>query len=313
MPNGWRDSVPIERKIDKRLLDRAIGELAGQQHGVVARTQLVAIGLGPSSIEMRLARRRLHRVHQGVYAVGHSCLSEKGRWMAAVLAGGPRAVLSHAPAGALWGIRPQGDLEVVVTGPRRVEPRRWMRFHRSSLPDDEITIKDGIPVTTAPRTLFDLAAVVSHGQLARAINEAEIRRLWDPLSLPNLLKRHPRRPGAAAIRSLIATPGLRVTRSELEDRFLAFLARLGLPLPATNVSMRVGGCWIEADCVWHEERLIAELDGHTTHRTRAAFETDRTRDRTLTAAGWRVIRITWRQLHDDPEGLGRDLRVFLAA
>jgi hypothetical protein len=233
--------------------------------------------------------------------------------MAAVLAGGPRAVLSHAPAGALWGIRPQGDLEVVVTGPRRVEPRRWMRFHRSSLPDDEITIKDGIPVTTAPRTLFDLAAVVSHGQLARAINEAEIRRLWDPLSLPNLLKRHPRRPGAAAIRSLIATPGLRVTRSELEDRFLAFLARLGLPLPATNVSMRVGGCWIEADCVWHEERLIAELDGHTTHRTRAAFETDRTRDRTLTAAGWRVIRITWRQLHDDPEGLGRDLRVFLAA
>jgi hypothetical protein len=187
------------------------------------------------------------------------------------------------------------------------------RFHRSSLPDDEITIKDGIPVTTAPRTLFDLAAVVSHGQLARAVNEAEIRRLWDPLSLPNLLKRHPRRPGAAAIRSLIATPGLRVTRSELEDRFLAFLARLGLPLPATNVSMRVGGCWIEADCVWHEERLIAELDGHTTHRTRAAFETDRTRDRMLTAAGWRVIRITWRQLHDDPEGLGRDLRVFLAA
>jgi hypothetical protein len=187
------------------------------------------------------------------------------------------------------------------------------RFHRSSLPDDEITIKDGIPVTTAPRTLFDLAAVVSQGQLARAVNEAEIRRLWDPLSLPNLLERHRRRPGAAAIRALVATPGLRVTRSELEDRFLAFLARLGLPLPATNVSMRVGGGWIEADCVWHEERLIAELDGLTTHRTRAAFETDRTHDRTLTAAGWRVIRITWRQLHDDPEGLGRDLRVFLAA
>jgi hypothetical protein len=166
-------------------------------------------------------------VHQGVYAVGHACLSEEGRWKAAVLAS---------------------------TAPR-------CRTTRS-------TIKEGIPVTTAPRTLFDLAAVVSHGQLARAVNE---------------------------------------------DRFLAFLARLGLPLPATNVSMRVGGRWIEADCVWHEERLIAELDGHTTHRTRAAFETDRTRDRTLTAAGWRVIRITWRQLHDDPKGLGRDLRVFLAA
>jgi very-short-patch-repair endonuclease/predicted transcriptional regulator of viral defense system len=313
MPNGWRDSVPIERKIDKRLLDRAIGELAGQQHGVVARTQLVAIGLGPSSIEMRLARRRLHRVHQGVYAVGHSCLSEKGRWMAAVLAGGPRAVLSHAPAGALWGIRPQGDLEVVVTGPRRVEPRRWMRFHRSSLPDDEITIKDGIPVTTAPRTLFDLAAVVSHGQLARAINEAEIRRLWDPLSLHDLLSRHPRRPGAAALRAVLATPGANITRSDLEDLFLRLLGAARLPRPETNVRIEVNGVWIEADCVWRQQRLVVELDSHTYHSTRASFESDRARDRALIAAGWRVMRITWRQLNDEPAALTRDVRASLAA
>jgi hypothetical protein len=312
MPNACRDEHHCDGQLDIRSLDRRIADLAARQRGVVTRSQLAAIGLGRGAIQLRLDRGRLQAVYRGIYAVGHTVLTNEGGWMAAVLAGGPGTALSHRSAAAHWGIRPpDGHLE--ITTPRRRQTQPGLRLRYSRLPLDEVTTHPGIPVTTVPRTLFDLAAVVSPGQLSRAVNEAEIRRLWDPLSLPNLLKRHPRRPGAAAIRSLIATPGLRVTRSELEDRFLAFLARLGLPLPATNVSMRVGGCWIEADCVWHEERLIAELDGHTTHRTRAAFETDRTRDRMLTAAGWRVIRITWRQLHDDPEGLGRDLRVFLAA
>jgi hypothetical protein len=289
-----------------------VSELAGRQYGVVARGQLAELGLGPGAIEMRLARGRLHRVYQGVYAVGHSCLMAEGRWMAAVLAAGPGAALSHRAAGARWGIHRPAPAEVEVTSARRVCARPGVRFHRSSLPDDEVTTRDSVPVTTVPRTLFDLAAVISPGQLARAVNEAEIGRLWDPLSLQDLLERHPRRPGADAVRAVIDKPGATITRSELEDRFLGLVDRVGLPRPTTNVSLRLGRRWIEADCLWPDQRLIAELDGHATHATRAAFEDDRARDRALTAAGWRVIRITWRQLHEQPAALARDLRASLA-
>jgi len=172
---------------------------------------------------------------------------------------------------------------------------------------------EGIPVTTVPRTLFDLAAVIPLRQLNRAVNEAEIRRLWDPLSLDDLLERHPRRPGAAAIRAVLATPGAGITRNDLEDLFIDFVDRVGLPRPATNAPLQLPGFWIEPDCMWREQRLIVELDGRATHATRSAFENDRARDRALTAAGWRVIRITWRQLHDDAAALTRDLRASLTA
>ena len=155
--------------------------------------------------------------------------------------------------------------------------------------------------------------MVPQRQLKRAVNEAEIRRLWDPLSLPHLLERHPRRAGAAAIRAVIEHANAGITRSDLEDLFADFLDRWGLPRPATNVWLHVAGRWIEADCVWREQRLIVELDSHTYHATRSAFESDRARDRALVAAGWRVMRITWRQLHDEPEALTRDLRASLAA
>jgi hypothetical protein len=181
------------------------------------------------------------------------------------------------------------------------------------LPVDEVATHDGIPVTTLPRTLFDLAAVVPLHQLNRAVNEAEIRRLWDPLSLNDLLTRHPRRPGAAAIRTVLATPGAGITRNDLEDRFLDLLSAAGLPQPVTNVPMEMNGIWIEPDCTWRRQRLIVELDGNATHATRSAFESDRARDRALVAGGWRVMRITWRQLLDEPEALTRDLRASLAA
>jgi very-short-patch-repair endonuclease len=176
-----------------------------------------------------------------------------------------------------------------------------------------VTTVDGIPVTTVPRTLFDLAAVIPFHQLSRAVNEAEVRRLWDPLSLNDLLTRHPRRPGAAALRAVLATPGVNITRSELEDRFLELLRDARLPRPETNVSIEVNGIWIEVDCMWRQQRLSVELDGHAIHATRSAFESDRARDRALIASGWRVMRITWRQLHDEPEALTRDLRASLAA
>jgi hypothetical protein len=180
------------------------------------------------------------------------------------------------------------------------------------LPADEVTTHDRIPVTTVTRTLFDLAGVVSRRALERAVNQAEIRRLWDSLSLPVLLERHPRRPGAAAIRALLEDVNPGITRSELEDLFADFLGRFGLPRPATNVWLQVCGRWIEADCVWREQQLIVELDGREIHDTSAAFERDRARDRAAIAAGWRVIRITWRQLHEEPAALARDLRAALA-
>ena len=288
-----------------------MAELARRQHGVVARSQLAGIGLGRGAISLRIARGRLHEVHRGVYAVGHLILTDEGRWMAAVLAGGPGAVLSHTSAAAHWGVRPSQTAVVDVTTDQQ-RSRPGLRFHCSALLTDEVTVRDGIPVTTVPRTLFDLAAVVSPGQLNRAVNEAQVLRLWDSLSLEDLHNRHPRRPGAAALKEILATQdGARITRSELEDRFIAFLDSEGLPRPATNVPMQLGGAWIEVDCVWREQRLIVELDGHATHGTRSAFETDRARDRALVAAGWRVIRITWHQLQDEPDALTRDLRASL--
>jgi very-short-patch-repair endonuclease len=266
--------------------------------------------LGEGAIDVRLAAGRLHRLHRGVYAVGHQVLADEGRWMAAVLAGGAGAALSHKAAAALWSIRPTQSPGIEVTIPRKVGSRPGLRFHHSYLPADEVTVHAGIPVTTVPRTLFDLAAVVPAGQLRRAVNEAELRRLWDPLSLADLLARHPRRPGAAAIRAALRV-GARITRSELEDRFLDFLRRTRLPAPATNVPLWLGSRWIEADCVWRQQRLVVELDGYATHRTRAAYESDRARDRALTAAGWRVVRVTWRQLHEEPAALARDLRAAL--
>ena len=231
--------------------------------------------------------------------------------MAAVLAGGPGAVLSHRSAAAHWGIRPDNP-SIQVTSARRRRSRRGLSFYRSYLPHDEVTTHAGIPVTTVPRTLFDLAAVVSKGQLNRAVSEAEIRRLWDPLSLNDLLTRHPRRPGAAALRAVLATPGANITRSDLEDLFLRLLEAARLPRPEANVLIEVNGVWIEVDCIWREQRLIVELDGHATHSTRSAFESDRARDRALIAAGWRVMRITWRQLCNEPGALADDLRAALA-
>jgi len=258
---------------------------------------------------MRVSRGRLHRVHQGIYAVGHAIVTDNGRWMAAVLAGGPGAVLSHRAAAALWGIRRTAH-SLEITCARHLQ-RPGIRAYRADLPADEVTLHEAIPVTSPPRTLFDLAAVVSIEQLRRAVNEAEIRRLWDALSLADLLVRHPRRPGAAAVRTVIATPGGGGPRNDLEELFLALLDRAGLARPLVNEPFWISGRFIEPDCLWREQRVIVELDGYETHCTRAAYESDRARDRMLTAAGWHVMRITWRQLRDEPEAVVRDLRTLL--
>ena len=187
-----------------------------------------------------------------------------------------------------------------------------MRFHRVSLPADEVTVLDGIPVTTVPRTLFDLAAVLDTRQIERALNEADYLRLTDRLSLPDLLDRHPGRAGALNLRAALTarSAGATRTRSELEERFIRLVDRVGLARPKTNVQVPGVG---EVDCAWPGQRLVLELDSRAAHATPTAFEADRERDRVLQAAGWRVIRVTWRQLAGDRARVVEDLRALLAA
>jgi hypothetical protein len=232
--------------------------------------------------------------------------------MAAVLAAGPGAVLSHRSAGAIHRIHRSELLEVTVGSRGRKMP--GIRIHYSSvLPADEVTMVSGIRVTTCPRTLFDLAAVLIQHWLERAMHEAEYRQILDPLSLSDLITRYPRRRGGKAAKLALARLqfGANVPKKELASRFLAFADDARLPRPETNGYIHSAGRWFEGDCVWRAPRVIVELDGRATHSTTAAFEADRERDRILQAQGWRVVRVTWRQLHDDPDAIVTDLRRLL--
>lgn len=172
---------------------------------------------------------------------------------------------------------------------------------------------DGIPATTVPRTILDLAAVAPRRQVERALNEVEVQGLTDRLSIPDLLERYPRRRGSAVLRALLEEKANLhgVTKSELEERFVALLVRHRLPRPRFNADLSAGGRFFSVDCLWAGQRLIAELDGRAVHGTRRAFEADRERDRILMGDGWRVMRITWRQLRDQGPAVAADVRKAL--
>ncbi len=291
-----------------------LADLAGRQHGVVARRQLLRLGMTGRMVEHRILRGRLHPLHRGVYAVGHRHVTARGRWLAAVLAAGAGAVLSHRSAAALWGLRDTAAALIDVTVPHGRAARAGLRLHQIPLADDERTIRDGIPVTSPARTLFDLATVLTPQALERAAAQAEVQRLAGAASLATLLERHAGRTGAPAVRALLASGAMDagITRSMLEERFLEFLDAQGLPRPQLNRTLAVGRRTIEADCVWPDRRLIVELDSRAVHDTAAAFERDRERDRTLLADGWRTARVTWRHVHRDGPATARDLRRLLA-
>jgi very-short-patch-repair endonuclease len=278
---------------------------------LVARRQLVAAGLARGAIDARIERGHLHPIRRGVYAVGHRLLAREGRWMAAVLAAGDGAVLSHRSAAELWGMVPVGAGMPEIT--RRTSHRLPdMVVHRASLPPDEIAVVGRIPVTSVPRTVFDLAGISKPRQLERALHEVEVRGLRDRLSIPDLLERHPRSRGAATLRELLAEKApAGITRNDFEEGFVTFLDDHALPRPAFNAPLAVRGRFFEIDCLWRDHQLAVELDGRRVHGTPAAFESDRERDRILQAEGWRTARITWRQLRDDPEAVAADLRRLL--
>ena len=313
MPNETPISHVMPGKSAPRSIDGRIGDLAEAQYGVVSRRQLLWLGLGSGAIEDRVARGRLRRVQWGVYAVGHRPMSRESRWMAAVLSAGPSAVLSHRSAGSLWRILPQMSILPEVTRETRCQTRSGLKSHCGVLRADEVTRVDGIPVTSPPRTVLDIAASSTIGELEKALNEMEVRGITDELSIPDLLERYPRKRGSAKLRALLADEAAvrGVPREKLEERFAAALEGSDLPRPRRNADLVVRGHTIEADCLWTKQRVIVELDGRAAHGTRRAFERDRERDRLLQVDGWRVVRITWRQLRDDVPAVLADLRMLL--
>ena len=284
--------------------------MATEQHGVVARRQLRSMGLGPGAINFRLEIGRLHVLFRGTYAVGHRDVSREGMRMAATLTYGEDAALSHFAAGAHWPLLP-GARGLHVTVPRRVKPRPRVTTHHLPLAADEVTVHDGIPITTPARTIFDLG-IYGRRTVERAIHEAEHQKLYDRLSLEDLLRRYPGRKGAEVIRSVLRDPRPQTaaTANDFEEDFVAWLEAEGFPLSRVNEWIRIGDAWIKPDCVFAEERVIVELDGGT-HLTRLGRRKDDRRDAALQAAGWRVMRVTWDAFYFTRGEVAADLRALL--
>lgn len=279
--------------------------LAARQHGVVTRAQLRELGLSVNAIDYRLRRGRLHRVGQGVYAVGRPQLTRHGILFAAVLSCGPGAALSYDAAGEVLGIRRQraGPIDVTVPGAQRQRP--GVRIHRRPLPKGDVTYRNGIPVTSVVRTLLDLAQRLTTPELEAAVNEADKLDLIDPERLRAELAKRKGQPGVAALRQLLDRQTLTLTDTELERRFLPIVRRAGLPLPRTQ--RRVND--FRVDFFWPELGLVVETDGLRYHRTPAQQARDRLRDQTHSAAGLTPLRFTHAQVVHEP---GHVLQVLTA-
>lgn len=232
--------------------------------------------------------------------------------MAAVLACGDGAVLSHRSAGRLWRLLPPAAESVDVTCPSTQIARQGIVGHRSVIVEDEWLVEDGIPVTAPFRTIFDLAAVAGERELERAWHEASVQELRAKVSLPMLLERYPGRRGARRLRALLDSKASEtITRNDFEEAFLVLIDAYGLPRPRMNADLALRGRFFEIDVLWERERVALELDSRGIHGTPKKFESDRQRDRILVAEGWRTMRVTWRQLRDEPEAIVADLQLAL--
>ena len=271
--------------------------IATAQDGLISRRQLIDIGFTDDAIRWWVRTGRLHRIHRGVYALGHPVLSLRGRWIAALLACGPSSVLSHRSAGVVHGFIEDGQLIVDVTTTRGRGRLDGVRVHRGRR---ELVRVDGLPVTMIDRTLVDLASVLTPRELERAVDAA-------------IRKGHPQRAmerrgirGAASLNALNRRnlSGHTITRSELEERFLRLIRRAGLPDPEMNVDVE----GFEVDAVWRGQRVIVELDGDRFHRQPGVRRRDRRRDAALMLAGWHVLRYGW----DDVTNAPAELTALLA-
>jgi very-short-patch-repair endonuclease len=290
--------------------DRAIAAVAARQHGVVTLRQLEACGLSAGAIKSRVAARRLQRLWRGVYAFGHSELRPEGRLLGAVFACGYGSVLSHRSAADRWGIlrtnRPAIEVTVSARGTRAKQPNIDLHCVRN-LDARDVTILGGIPITTVARTLVDLCAVVPLRQIEKALEQSYVLRLIAPGSIEEALGRARGRK-TRALKTLLATEkrGPTLTRSELEEAFLALCRRGGLPDPEVNVQLH----GYEVDFLWREQRRVIEVDGYAFHSVRGAFKRDRRKDVDLELAGFPVTRFTHHQvLYEPDETLRRTQRL----
>jgi very-short-patch-repair endonuclease len=294
-----------------RGIDAAIRRLADHQHGVISRYQLLALGLSDRAVKYRVTCGRLVPLHAGVYAVGHRAIRPRGRLLAAVMACGPTAVLSHKSAAALWELLTtnQTRVDVTVPGTSR-KAQRGIRVHRTrALHPDDITIIDAIPATSVARTIVDAASVLRSQQLLQLIEQAEREHILNFRAIHVAIDRRPCARGTRELRRILSEyEGAPPTRSHLERRFLDLVSAAGLPRPLVNVE--VGGFIV--DIFWPQWRLVVELDSRGYHWSPRSFETDRLRDATLQRIRCRVLRVTHRRMRTDPRGVIGDV-IALAA
>jgi predicted transcriptional regulator of viral defense system len=287
-------------------VERVVGRIGTSAHGVVTRAELLRAGVTAAEIEQRLRTGGLIRAYRGVYRVGHRAPSLEARYLAAVLACGEGALLCDRAAGYLFGALKGLAPPPEVTAPteRRVKGVKTHRTRRMDARD--ATTFRGVPVTTLPRTLVDLAAVLGVDELARAFHEAEVRHRTTPAQVESALARRPNSRGASKLRAVLYGDAP-ILLSRLEKRFLALLRAASLPLPEAN--RRAGGHWV--DCRWPEARLTVELDSYRYHHSRHAWEQDRRREREARARGDEFRRYTWADVYEQPQLMMAELRVLL--
>jgi very-short-patch-repair endonuclease len=283
-------------------------ELVEAQHGVVAMWQLEGCGYSRWVVSRRVKAAELHPIHRGVYAVGHRRLSYRGRWMAAVLACGPEALLSHHAAAALWDLRPIPQGQTDVTAPVR-RTHDGVRCHVSSVPAQDRTTIDGIAVTGLERTYLDYAERATPRQLTEALEAGQRRNIFDFRKLQSLIDRSPGRKALKRLKTAIAqlTDNPEWTQSKLERDFRHLIRTAPLPKPSMNVVVEGE----PVDCAWNDQKLVLELDGYGYHNTKRSFEDDRRRDAKLQLRGWRVIRVTYDRLQADGPQVVADVRRML--
>ena len=283
----------------------AAWSLARRQHGVVTRAQLLELEFTPEAIDHRLRTGRLHRLWDGVYAVGRREVTPHGRWLAAVLRCGSDAVLSHESAAALWKVRKSDPRVIHVSVPRQARRSApGISVHRrSTLTASDVTRRHGLPVTTVVRTLVDLATRLGRDELEATINEADKLDLVDPDALRRALDELKGQRGVPTLRATLDRRTFTLTDSELERRFLPIARRAGLAKPRTQQIVE----GFRVDFSWPDLGLVVETDGLRYHRTPGEQARDRVRDQALTAAGLTPLRFTRAQVRYEPDHVQRTL------
>lgn len=297
--------------------DAKIGALAAKQGGYVTRQQLLNLGLTKDEIGYRTTAKRLIRVHQGVYAVGHIPTRPEARAAGALLACGPRSALSHSSAASVWGIIDywQEPFELIVASTHR--PPGCKLHHSAKLITRDVTTRQRLRVTSAARTILDLSPTQTAKRRTRVFNDLRLRKLLTLSAVDDVLARNPTHPGRKSLQQILNESQAEPTRSDLEDAFQALLRKYRIAIPRINIHVgpyRVDAVYgtYEPSLSTNTNCLIVELDGWETHKTREAFARDRRQDSDiLTDFGIPTVRFTYFQTTDDAKETATQLDTLL--